>query len=92
MSPEDLMRTNLIAVAQRYAEAKGWSLATVSKEIHGNQAFLGAYLAGQMSPRVDTYFAMIEKLRANWPRGTKWPVTASIPKLGKNVPERRAAA
>jgi hypothetical protein len=62
------MRTNLIALAQRYAEAKGWSLATVSKEIHGNQAFLGAYLAGEMAPRIDTYFSMVEKLRANWPR------------------------
>lgn len=92
MSPEDLMRNNLIAIAQRYADARGWSLATVSKEIHGNQAFFAQYLAGRMSPRLDTYFAMIEKFRARWPRGAKWPSTAPIPKLGKNVPERRAAA
>jgi hypothetical protein len=68
MTSEELMRANLIALAQRYAEAKGWSLATVSKEIHGNQAFLNAYLAGEMAPRVDTYFSMVEKLRANWPK------------------------
>lgn len=92
MKPEDLMRTNLIAIAQRYAEAKKWSLATVSKEIHGNQAFLSEYLAGQMSPRVDTYFAMIAKFRAKWPRGVEWPKTAPIPKLGKKVDLGRAAA
>lgn len=92
MAPEDLMRTNLIALAQTYASAKGWSLATVSKQIHGNQAFLGEYLAGRMSPTVRTYFSMIEKLRRNWPRGTPWPKTAGIPKLGKKVETVKAAA
>lgn len=92
MSPEDLMRNNLIALAQTYASAKGWSLATVSKEIHGNQAFLAEYLAGRMSPTIRTYFAMVEKLRAKMPRGTKWPKTAPLPKLGKKVETVRAAA
>jgi hypothetical protein len=92
MTAEELMRANLIALAQTYATAKGWSLATVSKQIHGNQAFLAEYFAGKMSPRVDTYFTMIEKLRREWPKGTKWPVLASIPKLGKKVENKRAAA
>ena len=92
MNPEDLMRQNLIAIAQTYATAKGWSLATVSKQIHGNQAFLAEYLAGRMSPTLRTYFAMVEKLRANWPRGVEWPKTAAIPKLGKKVDIRLAAA
>jgi len=92
MTAEDLMRANLIALAQTFATAKGWSLATVSKQIHGNQAFLSEYFAGRMAPRVDTYFTMIDRLRAEWPKGTKWPVTASIPKLGKKVENQRAAA
>jgi hypothetical protein len=91
-SHEDLMRQNLIVIAQTYANAKGWSLTTVSKQIHGNQKFLAEYFAGQMSPTVRTYFLMIERLRANWPRGTAWPKTAPLPKLGKKVDTRRAAA
>lgn len=96
MQPEDLMRQNLIAISQTYATAKGWALATVSKQIHGNQAFLGEYLAGNMSPTVKTYFGMIDKFRAHWPEGTDWPDTATIPapalKLGKKVAKRAVAA
>lgn len=92
MTPEDLMRSNLIAIAQRFADAKGWSLSTVSKKIHGKQDFLENYFAGKVNPRIDTYFSMIGKLRASWPRGTEWPKTAPIPKLGKKVDQRLAAA
>jgi len=92
MTPEELMRANLIVLAQTYAQAKKLSLATVSKEIHGNQAFFAEYLAGKMSPTVRTYFLMIDKLRVKWPRGVKWPKTASIPKLGKKVERARVAA
>ncbi len=95
MQPEDLMRQNLIVIAQTYATAKGWSLATTSKQIHGNQAFLGEYLAGRMSPTMRTYFGMIEKLRLNWPVDAKWPETSAIPapasNLGKKVHKRAAA-
>lgn len=90
--PEDTMRQNLIAIAQAYASAKGWSLSTVSKKIHGNQAFLAQYLAGKMSPGVDTYFAMVDRMRVDWPKGTAWPRTVGIPKLGKKVETARAAA
>lgn len=92
MTPEELMRSNMLVIAQTYATAKGLSLSTVSKQIHGNQAFLSEYLAGRMSPTVRTYFAMLGKLRANWPRGVEWPRTAPIPKLGKKVDTGRAAA
>ena len=82
---EKLMRANLIVIAQAYATAKGWSLSTVSKEIHGNQAFLEKFLAGEVSTTIGKYFAMIDQLRKNWPAGVKWPQTSAIPKLGKKV-------
>lgn len=82
---EDLMRQNLFALAQAYATAKGWSISTVSKQIHGNQAFLENFLKGEVSPTVRTYFLMINRLRENWPKGLKWPQTSAMPKLGKKV-------
>lgn len=84
---EKLMRQNLIVLAQRYAEAKKWSLSTVSKQIHGNQAFLEKYLRGEVAPTTETYFKMVNRLRINWPAGTEWPKTSPMPKLGKKVDE-----
>jgi hypothetical protein len=89
---EQIMRENLLVLAQTYATAKGLSLNTVSKRFHGNQAFLADYLAGKPSKKgrpisiaIKTYYDMVNKIRRDWPEGTPWPVTASIPKLGKKV-------
>jgi hypothetical protein len=82
---EEIMRQNLMVLAQTYANARGWALATVSKEIHGNHQFLERYLAGEMSTTIKTYFLMVNRMRAKWPRGTPWPRTAPVPKLGKKV-------
>lgn len=82
---EDIMRQNLLALAQTYATAKGLALTTVSKQIHGRDDFLALYLKGQMSPTVRTYHIMVNRLRSRWPRGTPWPKTRSIKKLSKRV-------
>ena len=81
------MRENLLVLAQTYAESKGWSLGQVSKLIHGNHGFLGKYLAGEVSPTTRTYFLMLNRLRASWPKKTPWPQTAAIAKLGKKCDE-----
>lgn len=81
------MRENLLVLAQTYATAGGWSLSTVSKQIHGNQAFLAKYLAGEISTTIKTYFLMVNRLRQRWPKNTPWPKTAPITKLGKKVDE-----
>lgn len=91
-SPEELMRQNLIAMAQAYAHAKGWALATVSKEIHGNQAFLEGYLNGEMSPTTKKYFAMMKHLVSNMPESGRIPDLAFIHPLGKTVDNPAAAA
>jgi hypothetical protein len=87
---EQIMRQNLLVIAQTFATAKGWALATVSKQIHGNQAFLERYLAGEISTTIKTYFVMVDRLREAWPPGTKWPATLDVPRP-KRVEYRRPA-
>lgn len=89
--PERIMVENLLALAQAYASANGWSLATVSKRIHGNQAFLADFLEGNVSTSIKTYFQMVDKLRAEWPKGTAWPATREVPRLAR-TPGKTAAA
>jgi hypothetical protein len=89
---EQIMRENLLVLAQTYATANGWSLSTVSKQIHGNQAFLAKFLAGEISTTIRTYYQMVDRLRENWPRKTPWPKTVAVPKLGKNVDGGRGRA
>lgn len=83
------MRSNLMALAQTFAIAKGWALATVSKRIHGDQAFLERYLQGNGSTTIKTYFTMVDRLRADWPPGVRWPKTVGVPKLTRKRPTRR---
>jgi len=82
---EQIMRQNLFVIAQAYSEATGLSMTTVSKKIHGNWDFFDGFLNGRLSTGVDTYFRMVNQFRANWPKNTPWPKTASIPKLGKKL-------
>lgn len=84
---EQIMRQNLLAVAQTFAEANDWSLSTVSKQIHGNQAFLAEYLAGNVSTTIKTYFLMLSRLREKWPVDLQWPETRAVPGP-KKVPYR----
>jgi hypothetical protein len=82
---EQTMRQNLFVIAQAYAEATGLSITTVSKKIHGNGDFFAGFLAGTLSCGVDTYFNLVNRFRARWPKNTPWPKTAGIPKLGKKL-------
>lgn len=84
---EQIMRDNLLVLAQTFATAKGWALTTVSKLISGNQSLLEGFISGRISPRIKTYFGMVDKLRAEWPKGVKWPVTRDVPRPAR-VPYR----
>src|ERR1700722_11862364 len=88
---EEIMRQNLFVVAQAYATARGLSLSTVSKEIHGNGKFFADFLAGRASCGLNTYFLMADKLRKAWPKNVPWPQTTAIPKLAR-VPYRPGSA
>jgi hypothetical protein len=82
---EKIMRENLFVIAQAYATAKGLSLTTISKEIHGNGGFFAGFIAGELSTGLDTYFTMLNRMRSRWPRKTPWPKTNGMQKLGKKV-------
>jgi hypothetical protein len=75
---EEIMRQNMLAIAQTYASAKNQALPTVSKAFHGNQAFLGKYLAGEVAPTTETYWRMMDQFRQEWPEGVEWPKLAVI--------------
>lgn len=77
---EQIMRENLFVLAQAFADAKGLSLTTVSKRIHGNQRFLEKYLAGEISTTIRIYYQMVRRLREAWPKGTAWPKTRDVPR------------
>jgi hypothetical protein len=80
---EQIMRDNLIVLAQAYADATGLSLATVSKRIHGKHCFMVDFIAGRCSTTLTTYFGMVAKLRVLWPKGAAWPQTRTVPKLAR---------
>lgn len=77
---EQIMRENLLVLAQTYATERGLALTTVSKQFHGNQSFLEGFISGKISTTVRTYFSMVDKFRAEWPKGLKWPETRSVPR------------
>lgn len=87
---EQIMRQNLFAIAQAYADATGFAITTVSKKIHGNGEFFEGFLVGRISCGIDTYFAIVDKFRDRWPTGAKWPQTLPVPKLSR-VPYRPGA-
>lgn len=82
---EQVMRQNLFVLAQAYATATGLSVTTVSKKVHGNGEFFAGFLDGSISCGVDTYWILVNRLRARWPKETPWPKTSPIRKLGKKV-------
>lgn len=87
---ERIMRQNLFVIAQAYSDATGLSMTTVGKKFHGNGSFFPGFLEGKLSCGVDTYFGMLDKFRAAWPKGAKWPLTSVVPRPSR-VPYRPPA-
>jgi len=81
------MRSNLRALAYAFARARGHSLTTVSKHIHGSGEFFEKYFNGEGSTRIDTYFLMINRFRARWPKDLPWPEIEEVKKLGNKLDE-----
>ncbi len=79
------MRDNLMILAEDFAQATGWSMATISKKIHGKSTFFDEFKAGKQTTRISHYFVMVNRFRARWPAGRKWPSTRPLQKLGKRV-------
>lgn len=71
-------RENLLAIAGVYAEATGLSLATVSRQIYGNQAFFAGLRDGEKSITFAKAEELLRVFSERWPRGAKWPRTKPV--------------
>lgn len=84
---ERTCRANLLAIAEAYARVEGLSLATVSRQFHGNQAFLGRLKSGKCSMTVPKLDEMVRSFISKWPKGARWPLTRAIlfPRPGRKI-------
>jgi hypothetical protein len=70
---EQRCRDHLLTLARVYAEAKGIALSTVARKFHGAVFFLEDFERGDCTVTLKKYDEMVDALRADWPKGTKWP-------------------
>jgi hypothetical protein len=84
----DLCRQNLVALAEKFAEAEGVQLSTVSKRAYGNATFFDDLREGRQSISVRKVNDALAWFRENWPKGVEWP---ELPKLSMGRREQRVA-
>lgn len=86
---EALCRADLDAIAKTYAVATNLALATVSRQFHGNQAFIAAFVRGEVTVTLSKMAEIVERFAREWPRGVKWPAVVVLrrPKITKVVVE-----
>lgn len=83
---EQTCRESLIGFAKAYADATGLSLATVSRQFHGNHKFFEDYETGERSITISKAQEILDAFGAKWPTGKRRPKRrkATI-RLGKKV-------
>lgn len=86
---EALCRADLDAIAKTYAVATNLALATVSRQFHGNQAFVAGFARGEVTVTLSKLRELVEKFGAAWPKGAKWPPVKVLkrPRPEKSVVE-----
>lgn len=82
---EALCRADLDAIAKAYAGATNLALATVSRQFHGNQAFIAAFSRGEVTVTLSKLREIVERFAEAWPRGAKWPAV-SVLKRPRKIP------
>ena len=70
---ENFCRHWLLAVARKFAKARGLTIATVSRKAHGAAHFLEAFERGEISVTLSQYDKMMGFFEREWPDGTAWP-------------------
>jgi hypothetical protein len=70
-----VLRENVVAIAKKYAEAKGRTLALVSVEVYGNRHLLPALEKDHKHGSVTILILglMLAYFRKNWPENVDWP-------------------
>ena len=67
------IRDNLLAIAQTFCEATGWSMASVSKEFLGRSDLLRKIKQGERDPGCTQIDKILDRFGEEWPPGTPWP-------------------
>lgn len=75
LTVEQVIRENLIAIADAYQKATGESDATVSKKFYGRGDFYKKLKAGICRISTRQVDAVKAKFSAKWPPKTAWPMT-----------------
>lgn len=70
---------NLLLVAERYSQATGLSLATVSTKTAGSGHFLRRLRDGETSCSIARYEQILARFRSRWPEGADWPAAVPYP-------------
>jgi hypothetical protein len=81
------LRTNLLELARRYAEAMGMEMSTVAQRALGDWRFFRRLEEGESASfTVRKYDAAVAWFDARWPTEAEWPAAVARP-----TPERGAA-
>ncbi len=73
MPDDDVLRSNLLALARCFAKATRTSLPAVSRRFYGNVGFFGSFAKKKTSITIDKYIAVVEAIRGAWPPEAEWP-------------------
>lgn len=86
-------REALLQIARAYSAATGLALATVSRQFHGQQSFLGEFEAGECSITLSKMKVMLSGFREKWPPGIPWPAIDPVrfpapPRKGRKISKK----
>ena len=70
---ESELRGHLVALAERYAQARSLELVTVARLAAGDWRFFERVNDGDSSFTVRKYDAIVAWFSANWPADLAWP-------------------
>lgn len=70
---EDQIRRDTILLFEKFGEARGIALTTVSKYAAGDARWYDGFISGEDRPTVHKVTVVWAWLSENWPDGARWP-------------------
>lgn len=86
---EQALKDYMLAIAEEYARANGWVLATVARRLHGDDGFFRKFAAGEVSITLKKYDEMLVSFASDWPEDAEWPKPNGMLKTIRTYPRRR---
>lgn len=85
----EILRDNLLAIAETYGLAKGLSLDQVSKRFYGNVGCFRRFSHDDAAITTVKYYDMVDEFRKKWPDGVSWPRLRDIKRPQKPGTKRK---